>query len=942
MRLHHVLVLISAIGAGHAAASDRPVRRVSYQAGGLVARWIGQDGRDYVGGGDRLEPSDVQDVHLALSGLDPAREVESIALTAEGGDNWHFPTHGPFWRIAFARKSRARTADLYFEPSRAETGRAFHIVVRYQDGSVAEADLRGRRADPKLMMPNAGATARWLGQDGQDWIGARPVVGPDGLVDAHIRLEHLSPRSPIQSVAIEASARSVWEFGANPKLLAPAELVRDPKDPAKGDLFFQPAKDLAGQRLRIAITYENGRVDRLQATAGKIDPARAMPARPLPKVGIEKLAVAWAGQDGRGPRPGDVHLTVDGLPAQGLRGAVLTNAATGVWAYRGSDRFPPVADPRARTLTWQKSTIRGSADLFFEPTRDETGGELDLTLFLADGRIATARLAGGSCDPALPHAGPAASSIPARPGDDLQALVDRYGRVELAAGVYPLSHTLKLSHPVTLDAPAGATLLFRQGAGEPPWSAAIKIHAGGTTLSGFRVRFEGPVRWNLDVSWGPAVIGMADNLDQAPDSIPGPIVLRKLDLEGTPGPTSGWAEAIRLVRLVRAQQGVIEGNTLRGGPIEFFGGPWRIVDNEFLGTHPGTFSHGVFTGHYVHDVVVRGNRTRAQGPSGKTWRFLTFTGQGAFDKVEQNDIAGLGARDDDTIPWSNEPEIILTEGYRLKYEGKLMELSSDGRVARIGRPQGDNPQTGDLVALLSGPAAGSYRRVVLALDPTTLLVDSPIPTGTQAVSVAVGFHRQTYAQNRIDIRGGERSLGMVLVGNHYGTSVLKNHFLGGERAFLMSAYPTEQPLSWGWSHAPFVGGVIAGNIIEDSEHGGVIGIEHDPKHIRSNQGRTYMSIRLDDNIVRYSAGFLARETARSARLVGLTLGHVPSHDPLELHVQAKGNRLERGGGGRAGVPLLIHGALYNGAPIVNRNLDFTDAGSALAPDRAGRSSAVTR
>ena len=38
-----------------------------------VARWVGQDGHDFVGPNNRPEPSDVQDVHLILGGLDPAQ-----------------------------------------------------------------------------------------------------------------------------------------------------------------------------------------------------------------------------------------------------------------------------------------------------------------------------------------------------------------------------------------------------------------------------------------------------------------------------------------------------------------------------------------------------------------------------------------------------------------------------------------------------------------------------------------------------------------------------------------------------------------------------------------------------------------------------------------------------------------------------------------------------
>ena len=59
-----------------------------------------------------------------------------------------------------------------------ETGRPFHVLVRYDDGSTVEADLRGRKADPNLRMPGAAVAARWIGQDRQDWTGTGPVGRP--------------------------------------------------------------------------------------------------------------------------------------------------------------------------------------------------------------------------------------------------------------------------------------------------------------------------------------------------------------------------------------------------------------------------------------------------------------------------------------------------------------------------------------------------------------------------------------------------------------------------------------------------------------------------------------------------------------------------------------------------------------------------------------------
>ena len=252
----------------------------------------------------------------------------------------------------------------------------------------------------------------------------------------------------------------------------------------------------------------------------------------------------------------------------------------------------------------------------------------------------------------------------------------------------------------------------------PPWSAAIKIHCGNTTLAGFGVRLGGPIRWNNEVSYGPALIGTTDNFDQGSHDPKFNLMFKNLDLE-IPVVTGAtpWVDALRLLRLGWARSGVIEGNILRGGMIEFFDGPWRIVDNDFRGTPPGSYSHCVFGAHGTHDLEIRGNKTRSDGPSGKTWRFLVMTWFGADDVVQGNMIEQVVARDDDTIPWGNEPEIVLTEGYHVKYEGRLMARSADGRLIPNGSLAWRAPvQTGDVVSLLNGPAAGEWRRVVQAID----------------------------------------------------------------------------------------------------------------------------------------------------------------------------------------------------------------------------------
>ena len=477
--------------------------------------------------------------------------------------------------------------------------------------------------------------------------------------------------------------------------------------------------------------------------------------------------------------------------------------------------------------------------------------------------------------------------------------------------------------------------MFAQAPADPPWTAAIKIHAGNTTLDGFAVRFEGTPRWDQDVSYGPAVIGTTDNKDQGHNELKVNITLTRLDLEGPPAAEpSKWIEAVRLVRLTNAKGGTVAGNILRGGPIEFFDGPWRLLNNDYRGTPVGTFSHAVFGGHGTYDVDIRGNRARPVEPEGKSWRFLVLTHRGSGDRVEDNVIEDMGAHDDDTIPWSNEPEIIVTEAYHLTYEGKLAALSADGRVLRIYHPQGQKAATGDVVSLLSGPAAGQFRRIAQVIDLETYLVDSPVPKGTETVSISRGFVGESFARNRIDIRRGRKSMGFILPGNQFATRVVKNHVLGGDQALKLAACPSETPVEWGWSHAPVLEAVVEENTFEDCQGGALLSVEHN-RYIKTNKGRIYMSLTLKNNLMIWTTGFLQRLQASGGKVPppGLVLGDAPSHDAGEFVVKAAGNRLEAPGSARTAASLVVNAAEYNSRKLMGRKFSLP----AAASTRAGES-----
>ena len=459
--------------------------------------------------------------------------------------------------------------------------------------------------------------ARWIGQDGQDWTAAGPCVGPDGIQDVRIQLSGLRAKSAIKAIRVEGPAGSRWEFGTNPKLLANAELSAIPKIVPKPISSFQPDRDTNSQRSRVMVLYDNDQLDAAAIVAGRSDPKLRMKDRPLPELVASTAKVRWLGQDGANTeRPGDVHVAISGLPGKKpIDGAVLSDSMRRVWIFRGSDRAPKSPEPEAQSFQMKIDPTGKSADLFFPPYREAGGEPFVLRLIDSSGRSEIIRFQGERCELSRRAPTPAPSRTLARPGDELQALVDQHGTVVLSAGTYRLTRPLVLKRPVTLTSEGGATLLFAQASSETPWSAAIKILRGNTTLNGFAVRFEGPVRWNNEISWGPALIGMTDNLDPDQDEFKPNIVLTHLDLEAPPVETRGaWVDAVRLMRLLRARSGVISNNILRGGAAEFFEGPWRIVDNVSRGTPPGTISHAVFVGHGTRDLVIRGNQTHSPQP----------------------------------------------------------------------------------------------------------------------------------------------------------------------------------------------------------------------------------------------------------------------------------------------------------------------------------------
>jgi hypothetical protein len=890
----------------------------------LSGTWIGQDQQDLVGPSAVAGPSGVQDIHLALAGVPADLDVVAAEVRALGGGEWLYQGRGGGWAAHFVRSDATR-GDIFLEPYQIETGRPFDVLLRYEDGTTAMATIAGGTADPNLRMPGDALQVAWIGQDGRDAVGHGPSVGPDGIQDVRIALGNLTPSQRVTAVHVDGPPGISWSYGTNHEAASNASLDRDPSDPSKAVLSINPDRDLSGHGLNVVVVYASGAIDSALVTAGTSDPALKVAPAPPPPVLVTGASARWLGQDAASP--GLVRVAVTGLPT--LRraiAAVLTDEAGLSWVYRADAAASVYEDPFSRPMSlW---IAPGGVELAFTPRRDESGTTLTLRLELDDGTTAVARVAGGSVDLGRIMPGPAATSVVAHPGDDLNDLANRYGSVRLAAGRYDLDRPLILNGPVTITADPGAMLVFAQPADSAPWTAAIKVHASHTTLDGFAVRFGGPVRWDQGVSFGPAIIGTTDDRDNRLNVTKVGLTFTHLDVEAPPAASlTPHERAPGLFRLVTAESGRIEANRLRGGMIEFMGGPWQILDNDYRGTVPGTFADAVIAGHGTHDVVVRGNHAEPRGDSGKTWRFLVLTGTGFRDRIEGNTVVGVGPRDDDVIPQANATEIILTESYRLKFEGHPLAVSMDGLIVQVPEPQGGPAQAGDILAILDGPSAGQWRRVVQTLGPQTYLLDGPLPSGAGAISIASGFLGETFRGNTIDTRGSSLAANLMLVGNHFGTQVLDNRLLGGRYGFKVDSSATELPVEWGWSHSPQFGMHLDGNIVIDAVEGSIVQVEHGP-NVKSNTRRVYWSGVISKTTFAYTPTY----RAGNPQPIALTIGSYASIDPDELVVTLEGS-VSRG----AASTVLVPAARVNGSTrlddLISLPLTTPGAPSGLALSR---------
>lgn len=988
-----------------------------------TAVWVGQNNGDYVGR-DGLSPDGYQDINIHLRGLNPNQTITRVDVQRQYGGFWT-ATSSQTSQAFVVRNQASATgawsseADLYMEPwfNESANTRYEYIRIQYADGSTSLINnlLSTSAVNVQLRVEGEELGVTWAGQDGSDLTGPGPAPGPDGIKDVHLKLSNLLDYRRttdgwrntfnvdndyvIVTMPTVDGATVSWLAGPRPSNLSStynrAEIFLDPNDPSRADVYLNPVAGLAvGGTVTVSVGYSrigksdaspnfNGSPNQLVAVvAPNLNPTLAAdaPQSPSIPVSFSGPSALWAGQDGpNAATPGLVHVTLSGLPVGwSMADVVLSNNIGWLWT--------PGNINKAKSLTIRPLADPTQADLSFAPIRDESDALLSLRFRLTGGSVQyVSQFRGGVADPSLRDPAPASSSITVDPnfvsqaGQDLNSLAKRYGTIRLKAGVYSLSAPIQLVNSIALIAEPGAIFSFSQASGSPAWSTAIKISKSHTTLDGLSIRFATPIRWTTDFQMNPAVIGSAYGEINFGPNPKVDINLRNLDIEYVPQASALDPYGISNVRLIRSfydDSGVIANNILRGGQIEVWGGPWKIVGNDYRGAAAGSTVAPAIVARYSHDVLIENNHAHQVDPAGITYGFLLFTGSSSNTIVRNNVIDGGIGRDTAINPKGqyNFPELILTEAYYPHYEGPAYLSATSRRLLKVGTLRGTPGEAGDVVAILTGPSAGRWFRIAQTIDAQNYLLDGDLPAGDYVVSITRGFVNELYEGNTLDTSGLAKSSSVAfqLAGTHVGT-VIRNNLVIGAKPFLITATATQEswqgssqfPAPWGWSHSVVFDLKIEGNTFRDPVFWaptsdpskatrvvaeGVLAVEHGGS-IRENRGRLYLSGAITNNRFIYSAALIA---STSGDLTSIRIGDPGTIDQSELRLTTlSGNtattsdafvqagrkvkfRFESGGlAGQELEPLPPPPTVYPKVTAATRNQDGSDLvgrSSTTAPD----------
>jgi hypothetical protein len=111
-------------------------------------------------------------------------------------------------------------------------------------------------------------TARWIGQDRQDFVQVGSAQGPNGVQDIHIRLAGLSPKKDIKQLRIISRVPPrAWRL--DPSGSPDWSLVLQRANAAStADIYFEPPSgDLMDRELQLTLTYGDDSTEKLTCKA---------------------------------------------------------------------------------------------------------------------------------------------------------------------------------------------------------------------------------------------------------------------------------------------------------------------------------------------------------------------------------------------------------------------------------------------------------------------------------------------------------------------------------------------------------------------------------------------------------------------------------------------------------------------------------------------------
>src|SRR5208337_2738888 len=269
------------------------------------------------------------------------------------------------------------------------------IRVFYVDGSKEDYTTlhSGTPVDPNLRDPGRELSAQWLGQDGNDWTGNGPSVGPDGIQNFHLKVSNISTGGTVSSLVLTAnpgpSAQS-WQIGTNPQGYSNAEILNRVTSGGTdtADYFGKPSSSLSnGAPLTLQLTYSDqnrgGKTDTVPISAG-LTVGNINPTLAMPRGSVANFAAASAHSTAQNPGfPGNSHIVLDTpLPnpetTATVQAAVLSDQAGTTWVY-GSTTPYTGASPLSMSYDPNSGTFS------YPPVRDESSATLTLRLLFTDG-----------------------------------------------------------------------------------------------------------------------------------------------------------------------------------------------------------------------------------------------------------------------------------------------------------------------------------------------------------------------------------------------------------------------------------------------------------------------------------------------------------------------------------------------------------------------------